>query len=105
MAPTSPYAKNIRLTLSDEICVSKYGFGDVSFTKPPGVAEEGSCVSDSTTFDGRSGSHNWDGVTARGNKYGRWLWVSHASSSKLAWQGASWTVFAYKRVHPQGYPV
>ncbi|WP_224273650.1 hypothetical protein [Nocardioides lacusdianchii] len=106
MAPTSPYANNIKLTLTDEICVSKYGFGGVDFTKPPSVQVEGNCVKDSTTWDNRrSGSHNWDGVTARGNSYGRWLWVSHDSSSKLVWQGSSWNVYAYKKVHPQGYPI
>lgn len=94
------------MSLTNTLCVSKYGFGGYDFTKPPQVSIEGDCATDTTPVENfRSINHNWDGLTVRGNSYGRWLWMSHQSAAKLTWNNSSWNVAAFQKVHPQGYPI
>jgi hypothetical protein len=95
---------SVRMSLTDVICFSKYGVGDIS-TGGPSLTQQGNCASDQTAAatDSRSVSNNLDGLVARGNSYGRWLWVSHSAVGKLTYYSSGYSVEAYKRVTPIGY--
>ena len=99
-----PHAYTWKLTLQDTICASKYGIGDISFSGPPGVSQEGNCFSVETDGDAndRQIIHDLDGAVARGNSYGRWLWVSHTSGASMKYGATKAFTEAYRKSTPVG---
>lgn len=95
------------LSISDEICFSKYGFGGVSVSggglAPGGLGTETGCSSGSASSSWGQSSFTWDHgqVVGRGNPYGRWLWVRHSMAGTMC-MGNCYDIYAYRRSSPIG---